>query len=616
MAVRILEDRVVNQIAAGEVVERPASVVKELVENALDAGATTVDVTLREGGIALVRVVDDGKGMDRDDAMLCIERHATSKIRLADDIASVATLGFRGEALPSIASVSRFELTTRLAGAEIGTRIRLEGGKLVDVTNAAQNEGTDIQVRSLFFNLPVRRRFLRTTATELAHCTEAVVRQAMARPDVDFRIRHGGREVLRAPVTDDLACRVADLLNERELVAVNFQRDGVSVTGLVCRPGVHRSTAKGAVYTYVNGRFVQDRMVRRGVSEAYVGLLPRGRHPVVVIDVRVPDGTVDVNVHPTKVEVRFTRPFEITEIVAAAIRSALEAAPLRRADRRASRGLPRPEAERAGQLSLGVTGIPVHPDDDPMLSDADVAPTRALAMEVVERSEHAALPSAESSTIAETGMAAAPNAERVMPAAPFAEDRPRERGRRSSAPQAVTRGFRALRPLGMLADDLLVCAHDDELFVVDWMAARAVVLAARLRSLVNRNEAGSRPFLVPEVVRIAEGVDAEKTTNALGEAGFQARAFSSREVAVFSVPAILQAGSASAIATAAVGAAGEGPGAIIDAVVRASAPLEPPGHHAILTLLADLDELGCARDGDLIGRWSVDEIRRRMARRG
>ena len=329
--IRILPDGLVNKIAAGEVVERPASVVKELVENAVDAGARAIDVTLRQGGKALVRVTDDGVGMGRQDALLCLERHATSKIADEDDLFAIATLGFRGEAVPSIASVSRFEVTTRPADEPIGTRIRVEGGKLVAVDDAGGPPGTAIDVRQLFFNLPARRKFLRADATELGHCVEVVMREALGRPDIAFAVRHEDRDLLRTTTVGDRSARVRELLGEtgRSLVEVAFGSEGITVVGLASPPGLHRGDPAGTAYLYVNGRFVRDAVVRRAVNDAYAGLVPRGRYPVVVLDVRLPPDRVDVNVHPAKTEVRFQDPFQLVRVVAAGLRAAVapDAAP-------------------------------------------------------------------------------------------------------------------------------------------------------------------------------------------------------------------------------------------------------------------------------------------------
>jgi DNA mismatch repair protein MutL len=323
--IRILEDAVIDRIAAGEVVERPASVVKELVENALDAGATRVEVRLGQGGASLIQVRDDGSGMDREDAMLCLERHATSKIRSEADLVGVRTLGFRGEAVPSIASVSRFQIRTRRAEDEVGTEVRVDGGTLEHVGPVAAPVGTEITVRSLFQHVPARRKFLRSAQTEVEHCVEALVRQALLRPDVDLLVLHDGRDLLRAPVTTDPVRRIADLLGKDAslLVPVSHTAAGISVTGHVAPVGLHRPSSTGAVYTYVNGRFVRDAVVRRAITEAYRGALPQGRHPIVVLSIEVPGDTLDVNVHPAKTEVRFRNPSEVVRVVGAALHEAL-----------------------------------------------------------------------------------------------------------------------------------------------------------------------------------------------------------------------------------------------------------------------------------------------------
>lgn len=248
MAVRILDEHLINKIAAGEVVERPASVVKELVENALDAGATALGVHLRAGGRNLIRIVDDGSGMNRTDALLSLERHATSKILCEDDLFSVGTLGFRGEAVPSIASVSKFEILTRTRDAEVGTKIRVEGGKLMDVSPAGAAPGTEVSVASLFFNVPARRKFLRSVETELGHCLEAVTREALIRPNVDVEVTHDDRTVLRCAPAASRARRAADLLGAHgeALVPVNFSRGNLEVEALLSPVGVHRASAQGS----------------------------------------------------------------------------------------------------------------------------------------------------------------------------------------------------------------------------------------------------------------------------------------------------------------------------------------------------------------------------------
>ena len=337
--VRILGDALINKIAAGEVVERPASVVKELVENAVDAGATTVRVELRGGGRSLVGVRDDGCGMSRDDVLLAIERHATSKIRTPEDLFDIHTLGFRGEALPSIAQVSRMEIRTAVRGEPSGTLLQLEGGVLKAVRDAPPVPGTEILVRRLFFNTPVRLRFLKTERTELSHATEAVVRIALAHPAVRFelwRVSGGSQKaVLQTPATDDLTNRVSDLLGRSirsRLVEVDRQGDDLGVRGLVGDPTLHRSSRTG-LYLFVNGRPVRDRLLLGAVAEGYRGLIPKGRHPIVVLFCELPVAEVDHNVHPTKSEVRFARGQQVYRFVATTVADALRQTPPVRAER-------------------------------------------------------------------------------------------------------------------------------------------------------------------------------------------------------------------------------------------------------------------------------------------
>jgi len=323
--IHVLPPGLVNQIAAGEVVERPASVVKELVENALDAGARTVTVDVEEGGLALVRVADDGSGMDGEDALLALERHATSKLRDARGLSEIGTLGFRGEALPAIASVSRFRLDTAPAEDGAGTRVAVEGGAAPERSGVARPRGTTVEVKDLFFNTPARRKFMRAPATEAGHVTEAVIRLALARPDVGFTVRSAGRIALGARAGEGLAERAAQALGReahRHLVPVDAARGAVRVHGLVCSPDHSEATGRG-LYLFVNGRWVRDRGAAHAVLRAFAGSLPAGRHPAGVLFVELPLGRVDVNVHPQKHEVRFAEAREVYDAIFHAVAGTL-----------------------------------------------------------------------------------------------------------------------------------------------------------------------------------------------------------------------------------------------------------------------------------------------------
>jgi DNA mismatch repair protein MutL len=326
-----LSDELINQIAAGEVVERPASVVKELAENAVDAGARTVRVELERGGTQLIRVLDDGVGMSRDDARLSLERHATSKLADAAGLFQIVTKGFRGEALPSIASVARFRLSTCEALAPAGTRLELDGGGPPVVSDEAPVAGTRVEVTDLFFNTPARRKFLKREATELTHCEEAVVRLALAHLEVGFFLAHEGRTLISAPATGSLVERVSALLGAAavpHLLEVEERRLGLALTGVVASPEFTLPTARG-LYTFVNRRYVRDRGLTSAVQRGFQDSLPPGRQPVAVLFLEVDPQAVDVNVHPQKLEVRFSDPRSVGEVVLTGVKRALQAAPWR-----------------------------------------------------------------------------------------------------------------------------------------------------------------------------------------------------------------------------------------------------------------------------------------------
>jgi DNA mismatch repair protein MutL len=327
--IRVLSDHLANQIAAGEVVERPASVAKELVENAIDAGARRIEVDVEGGGRRLLRVSDDGEGMARDDAVLAFERHATSKITSAEDLNAISTLGFRGEALASIASVARVELLTKHADARAATRILIEGGRWRDVKDAAHPQGTTLTVRDLFFNVPARRKFLRSEATESFHLSNLITHYALAHPEIAFTLTNNGRETLRVAPATDLRERAYQIFGAEFLENLLEVRGSNSVvaraSGFVSAPR-ERRTSRDAQYLFINGRYVRDRLISRALSEAYRGVLPQGVYPAALLFLEVPLEEVDVNVHPAKTEVRFRRAAAVADAVREAVRAALSSA--------------------------------------------------------------------------------------------------------------------------------------------------------------------------------------------------------------------------------------------------------------------------------------------------
>lgn len=323
--IAVLADTLCNQIAAGEVVERPAAVVKELVENAIDAASRKIAVALLQGGRREIRVLDNGMGMAQEDALLAIERHATSKIRSSSDLQAIQSLGFRGEALPSIAAVSRFELTTREASSVSGTQVTVEGGVLRKVKDVGCPVGTLVVVRDLFFNLPARRKFLRSVETEMAYINDQFLRLAMPHPDIHFQLAHQDRIVADYPQARSSTARVGQILGAEihsRLRPISLETPSLRAGGLASPPDLHRATGQ-FIFAYVNGRPVRDRTLNHAILSAYDTLLPKGRFPLVVLFLELDPALVDVNVHPTKREVRFRSPGEVLDGVRTAVRQAL-----------------------------------------------------------------------------------------------------------------------------------------------------------------------------------------------------------------------------------------------------------------------------------------------------
>lgn len=328
--IRILPDALASQVAAGEVVERPAALVRELVENSLDAGARHIEVHAQRGGTALIRIVDDGSGMDREDAMLCLERHATSKIRTKEDLGAICTFGFRGEALPSIASVSRFRLATREKDALVGTEIEVNGGKLTAVRDHGGAAGTVIEARSLFFNVPARRKFLRTENTEFSHVEQQLRLHAIANPQVAFTLTHNGELVLHLPATRDMLERIRGLVGDdlasRLLKIEETTLHGVTVSGYIGGPGMSRSNRQMQT-TYLNGRPIESASISYGLREGYHTALMKGQYPVTFLFIQMDPTAFDVNVHPAKKEVRFHDGNGVRDAIARSVSRTLENAP-------------------------------------------------------------------------------------------------------------------------------------------------------------------------------------------------------------------------------------------------------------------------------------------------
>lgn len=464
--IQLLSDEVASQVAAGEVVERPASVVKELVENSIDAGATRIEVRLDRGGIALIRVIDNGSGMDKDDALLALERHATSKIRTGHDLATVATLGFRGEALPSISSVSRFTLTTREHDAVSGTEVKVAGGKIETVRDGGEAPGTQIEVRSLFYNLPARRKFLRTEATEASHVEHQLQLIALGHPEVGLSYVKNGRLSYQLPPVATLAERVSDLFGKaflEDLIAVHDAGvAGITLSGFIAKPGVTRAS-RAQQQVFVNGRPVENSAIRQGLREGYHTALPRGQHPVTVLFLQVDPQTVDVNVHPAKREVRFRFHNRVRDAVAASVRLTLEDA-------------------RAEWASRIVT--PQHEPFDPPAQDAvDL--------------EQSSVPESVTSAPSPLPAMVAPVPVASSPTLPLAE--PEASARPVASESAASGDFEVIATLG---DQYLVLESPSGLVLLEKRAAHQRILFEQMRSQMDADGVHGQRLLMPPVIEL------------------------------------------------------------------------------------------------------------------
>ncbi len=456
MAIRALPAQVVAQIAAGEVIERPVSVVKELLENSLDAGAGTIQIEVQGGGQRLIEVADDGCGIPEAEVELAFGRHTTSKLRSPEDLFCIRTLGFRGEALASIAAVARVTMTTRSRDESSGAVVRFEGGQLVRRERCARPPGTTVTVENLFYNLPARRKFLRSDATEAGHILALTVAYALAYAHVRFLLVHNGREVLRSSGTGDPLNALAEVMGPevaRAMAPLPASGGPVGISGYVGAPSLHRGT-RDALFFYVNGRWVQDRMLAYAVEEAYRSLLPGGRHPVAVIYLRVDPADVDVNIHPTKREVRFRQGRDVFAVVQRAVRHALvEHAPL-------------PQVE-----NLRAEGAAIAPEDRP----------RPVHIGREARAEIAQLG-------LELGRVAPPSSSGLVPA---------------GSPVGGSR-LPPLRLLGQVAQTYILAEGPDGLYLIDQHAAHERILYERLRALRASLAVPMQTLLEPRTIELTQ----------------------------------------------------------------------------------------------------------------
>ena len=521
--IQILPEKLANQIAAGEVVERPASVVKELVENALDAGAQRVDVTVRNGGKTEVRVADDGHGMGREDALLSIDRHATSKLRDAGDLAAIRTLGFRGEALPSIGSVSRLTLETAERDGD-GTRVLVTAGQVASVEECARRRGTTVSVRSLFFNVPARAKFLRSTAAENRAVGEVVTTLALAWPQVAFTLDTGARDALVLPAGAGTAERVAALWGPEaagELIPVAWRADRVALTGLVQRPHAARPGGRRA-YLFVNGRAFADRALVKAVDRAYKTTISPGVYPSLYLFLEVPDGDVDVNVHPAKAEVRFRDKIGVERAIEEGVRAAL--AGLESTPSIGARGAsPESGASHVPAAGYGSVG------------------TMMVRETPVPRGASAALlapPNGSSPSSVSPSAAAESQMTLFVTGAPAAGGAGEGAG---DAAPAASIGAELLGPAPMMwqvHNTYILAETRTGLILVDQHSAHERVLYEEIVRGFDRGDASAQRLLFPLTLRLspAEYALVEQIRGILERAGFEVEPFGGRSIIVHSVP--------------------------------------------------------------------------------
>jgi len=602
--IRILSENLCNKIAAGEVVERPASVVKELVENSLDAGAREIRVEVEKGGKRLIRVVDDGGGMSRDDALLCLERHATSKIRSDEDLFHLNTLGFRGEALPSIAAVSRFALRTRSEESLEGWELYVEAGTVKRAGAVGCPTGTTIEIRDLFFNTPARRKFLRRDETELGHVADVVTKLALACPEVQFYLSHNGRTLIDVYRQGSLAERIGSLLGRpllQEMVSLTADGpDGLGLSGLVSQPSANRATT-GSVYTFINGRYIRDRVVQHALLEGYRSLLEKGRYPHAVLFLTIDPQLVDVNVHPTKHEVRFRDQRTVHDFIAAAVQDAL----------RPSSWLSAGEVRPAEEAEV--------PERTPPGGDCGSSHAAGTGPEVGLRQR------VQESLQKYAGGSAAPSVRPTpAPGTPFVLP-VRDEGKRSGGL------FSSLRVIGQFRSSYILCQDGDDLLLIDQHAAHERISFERLRHEYRQGRVERQGLLFPAVIELdfREASLFEECRKEFGRLGFDLDPFGGRTFALKAIPQILAGADAEQLLRDVAGEiATIGKSALVEdkveqvlmlmachGVIRANQALDTARVEALLRQLDEVNFKGhCPHGRPVMRRLTLIEIERMFKR--
>ena len=663
--IRILSENVANKIAAGEVVERPASVVKELLENALDADARSIKVEVESGGKRLIRVTDDGCGMNHDDALLAFERHATSKLRTADDLLSIATLGFRGEALPSIAAVSRLVLETRAAQDEHGTRVEFAGGKLIGVKPAGLPTGTSISVGDIFYSVPARRKFLKSDTTELGHIASLVTHYALAHPGRHFILKTPTQEILNATPVDKLAERVYQVFGRQsldELVEIptaegpmraaiteqamepGEESAKIRVTGFASRPEVHRTNRNG-IYVFVNRRLVRDRLILHAIGDAYRNIIPPGVFPVVLLFIELPYPEVDVNVHPSKIEVRFRHAQFVHDFTRDAVKHALSNARSIPAFTAARAAVAATSGNGAEQIYSAAPGEGVEVGSE----SAPIGPPRAMIPPMPDLGGLAATPGAYSDGFELSGEPQQPIAQRLQFGSENAIEFPVAAAAASSAsgaaaavapalervesPGALPRpeDIADLKPLGQVNNSFIVAVNSEGLWIIDQHVAHERILFEQHLQARREGELGGQRMLVPMMVELTprQIVIFEQIGDELRANGFEAELMGPRTIAIHAAPAGIAASDAEKLLAEILdGIARENQAISIDslqskiaastschAAIKVNTPLDQVKMEWLLAELSRTNyPMSCPHGRPVVLRYSMREIERAFKR--
>jgi DNA mismatch repair protein MutL len=569
--IRVLPDSLANKIAAGEVVERPASIVKELIENSIDAGARRIEVSVESGGRRLIRVGDDGEGMSRDDAILAFERHATSKIKTAEDLGAIMTLGFRGEALASIASVAKVRLRTQREGDMAGTEVEISGGRLLNVRDIAFSRGAEFEIRDLFFNVPARRKFLKSEATESYHIANLVTHYALANPQLSFALTNNNRESLKAPPATDLRERAYQIFGGEfigDLIEVLAESGEMRARGFVSSPSATR-TSRDSQFFFINGRYVRDRIIGKALSEAYRAMIPAGVYPSAMLFVELPPHEVDVNVHPAKTEVRFVRGTVVHDLIRDAVRAAIgsaragatsfvekrfepvapEPARAQEADdlfREIQRPLSRDEARSAFRLQALP---PVQPQPQQQKIDLGFVaqPERYNTASGSERAPDLTEASTEEAPpLVSAGVEPTRYGNRIGCLGARGAD---ATGSQLKPAQNLTLVADEINPIGQLHNSFIIAADRAGLLLIDQHVAHERILFERHWRALRGKRVEVQRMLIPETIDLtpAQASAFDQLLPELEENGFELGRLSGRTVAIKAVPAILLPGAAQSL---------------------------------------------------------------------